>query len=94
MSKGVVKIDDLTYEIDGIRIHKYDKMWCHAMDSIGAVKNKSTPAVFRKKMITRMLRLKNKTKLLYSIAYLKDIGEDYLADMHDAKLIADKLMNM
>lgn len=95
MSTALVKIDEFMYRIDNITIHKYDKLWNYTMDKVNAAKrNSKSPDEFKKKMLIRMLRLKNKQKLYYAIAYLKDIGEDYLSDLYDAKIVADKLLSM
>lgn len=93
MSTAIKKITDNIFEIDGFRIYRGTKMWVHAKHRIDEFK-KLPHDSFMKKMYTRLKRTTHKDKLYYTIAVLYDMGEEDLADLYDAKIVAELLSDL
>lgn len=73
-------------------INKYSELWSHTKMRIDNAENKAKDRDdFCKKMIQRLMKIKNRQKVDYAIAYLKEKGYEDIADMYESKIMMDDL---
>lgn len=73
-------------------INKNSELWFHTKMRIDNALNRSqSEEEFTKKMVQRLMKIKNKNKLDYAIEYLKDKGYTNVAEMYESKIMMDEL---
>lgn len=90
---GIEKRDEFAYVVDGHPVFRKSELWEHTEDRVlAAKKSAKSEEDFKKKMITRLKRIKQEQKLYYAVAVLHHHGYEEIANMYTGRIVMDKLM--
>jgi hypothetical protein len=81
------------YKINDFYCDKHTPQWNHAEDRIRSFQIKcKDDEEFKKKMVTRLKRIKNEEKIYYTIAVLIEYGYHDVAEIYDSQLVMNQLI--
>lgn len=90
---GIEKVSINLVKVDGFNCYTGSEHWLHAEDRILSAKRKAkSDEDFKKKMITRLKRIKHQEKLYYAVAVLHKHGYEDIANMYTGRIVMEKLM--
>lgn len=90
---AVVVVDETLIKVDGYEVYTFTDDWKHTEDRVlAAKKSAKNEEEFKKKMITRLKRIKHRNKLYCAVAVLHKYGYEEIANMYTGRIVMDKLL--